>query len=251
MEAITRAPPPMPDIDVFADRYRQLLGGFNVYCSTPSVADAVLPPRVHTFYRGLSFSYPAQVTSVGFEDVVFRIDPQQVDAVAYTGFAFITSPLHGTTFRAWSRDVDRGMRLATFSHFQRYRESPEQRRSPRVEPRAAVPVDVRDAHRAARGRLLDVSPVALAAEFDKAHGRLMQLGNVVRLRVQQLESEDCPPLETTAHISRVIASRDDGGVGCRAVMHLDIDAALRKRLEGYVLRRRRELLAEMRSALAT
>ena len=46
VEAITRAPPPMPDIDVFADRYRQLLGGFNVYCSTPSVADAVLPPRV-------------------------------------------------------------------------------------------------------------------------------------------------------------------------------------------------------------
>ena len=232
-----------------AEHQVQMMLAFNVYRSV-TLLDVLDRPKVHAFVNGLAVSGEVQVVCADEGGVVVEVEPAQLAALERSGIALVESPLHGATYRAHVDGVKRGRRYASLSGFEAFDAYSERRGLSRVVPVYPVLAHVSEGDYMTSGRVVDLSPGALAADFDRAAvSRLLACASV-RLDVwgDSGDTEGFPDFMTSARFTRRTNRMHEGEAVCRAVLEFEAYPALERTLRQYVARRQRELLIELGGA---
>ena len=231
-----------------AQRYQQLIAGFNVY-RTASLRDALAPLRVTTCVRGLVVDGEARVVSADTCGVVFNVGRPQLNALVDTGFGIVASPVHGASYRARVDDANTERKLVSLSHFEPYRDHTERRATSRVVPEDPMLVRVTRGEREASGRVVDISVSALAARFDTAAADHLDAKDEVHLQVwgQEVGKRSLSDFEVTARVLRA-RTEDEDARARHVVFVLESYVSLDRRLGAYVAARQHRLMVALAQA---
>ncbi len=227
-------------------RLSQMTEAFNVY-RTSTLLDVLDRPRTFAFVDGVVVESAARVVSADPGGLVLAIDRGQLAALETTRTLLVESPLHGTTFRAEVEVVDHRRGLVSIRDLTAFHAYHERRGHGRTVPGTAMLARVCGLGREARGRVVDLSPRALAADFDR--DGFHRVARAPLVRVDVWGEHDTPSLledfEATAHIRRTEEHSDHGKAACRVVLELDAYPALERALRRYVAGRQREILTRL------
>jgi hypothetical protein len=242
----SEAPPPKSPS---SERIEQMLGAFNIY-RTENLLDLLDRPRAIVFVDGVVLEGEADVVTADPGGVILQVDRRVLAAITRSGSALIESPLHGATYRATLEAVDPARAYVSLCALEPFDSYHERRGDTRTVPGTPMLVRVHGLGREASGRVVDLSPGSLAADFDQEGFARVAGADLVRLAVWG-EPGTCTVLddfETTARIQRTFLHQEEGRCACRAVLVLDTYPALERALRRYVARRQREVLTELRLA---
>jgi hypothetical protein len=244
--ATTHAAPASAEV---VEHQERMMLAFNVY-RTATLLDVLDRPKVHAFVDGLAVSGEVHVVCADEGGVVVEVEPAQLSALERSGLALVESPLHGATYRARVDGVKRGRRYASLSRFEAFDAYSERRGLSRVVPVYPVLAHVSEGDDMTSGRVVDLSPGALAADFDRAAVTRLLDYDSVRLDVwgDGNDTGGFPDFMTSARFTRRAERMHEGVAVCRAVLEFEAYPALERTLRQYVARRQRELLIELGGA---
>ena len=236
-----------PEINIRSRRYRQLLAGFHVYLTPGEVGEALPTPRIYTCFRGVPVASEAKVVDADENLVTFKVNRYQANALAETEFALIKSPLHGITFRAYPRAVDRDACLAGFTHFIRHEAGAEQRVNVRLEPAEPILVHLRFKRTRIQAALLDLSVVAIAVFVRDADPAVLREGakGTVRLEIPERPGHEAFEIDCKGEIRRILAWAGDDPNDFRVVLQLQAKDQLMTRINDYILEQQTAILMTM------
>jgi hypothetical protein len=236
-----------PPLEPSAERLEQMLGAFNIY-RTETLLEMLDRPRAIVFVDGVAVEGEADVVTADPGGVILQVDGRLLAAISRTRSALIESPLHGATYRAALEEVDPARGYVSLCALEPFDARHERRLQTRTVPGMPMLARVHGLGHETSGRVVDLSPRSLAADFERERFERVAGAELVRVEVWG-EHGTCAVLddfETTARIQRTFLREKEGRCACRAVLALDTYPALDRALRRYVARRQREVLTELR-----
>ncbi len=230
-------------------RRSQTLQAFNVY-RTAAVADVLDRPRTYAFVDGVAVRCAVRVISADPGGVVLSVGRNHLTAMERAQMVLLESPLHGATFRTAIDEVDPLNGYVSVSRLQPCGKHHERRAVARAVPGLAMPVRVHTEAHEAMGRVVDLSPSAVAADFEHDRFLPLSLATSVRLDVSgdPDETSELESFVADARIRRTSEREHRGLLACRAVFEFDSYPALDRVLRRYVARRQLHVLTGLLAA---
>jgi len=201
------------------------------------------PMTLYNTYRGLPFSYEADILAVEQGNVVTRVDRHQAVSMALEGRTFLYSGAFPEVIRANVVEVDFRKEQATINEFIGVGDNVGKRTSIRVQPDESLEAEIYDGRRRIRGRIVDISGSGMCI-FTFAidmYGLSFRLGWEVYIDFKP------PNTDTMVRFLGVITNINyhNGSYLHRLGLKIFPNPEIRPLLEEYVAKQQKVILDEM------
>ncbi len=238
---------PLPDMDPTREDHVTLLTSFQQYETWDKNGEQDYELECSTFFRGIPVDFDVTVHSAEASALVLNVHPYLAAALSRLGYATLRSSLHDSRFRAYAGAVDLQSKTVTFTHLVAAEGPADRREHIRVEPGAAISVELRNETEVFRGRLIDISTAAFAVYGrDLPEGSLGK-GTEYRARLSLPLRDDAPPLdlEFPAKVERLVSKLAGDPRARKVVFLIESNAAVEARLSEYISHRQSEIISEL------
>ena len=201
------------------------------------------PMTLYNTYRGLPFSYDADVLVVEQGRVVIRMDQHQAVSMASEGRTYIYSSTLPEVIRANVVGVNFKKKQATLNEFVGVGDAVGKRMSVRVQPDESLEAEIYDGRRRIRGRIADISSngMCIFTFATDVYGLSFKLGWEVYI-------DFVPPnTDTMVRFLGVITNINyhDGSYLHRLGLKIFPNPEIKPILEEYVVKQQQVILEEM------
>ncbi len=238
-----------PDVNNNDPSYQKLLQTFKNYIDKDNQEEGDYELKIHTYYRGIPVDLDAKVLLVDSGSVTFSIHPYEAVALSKFGMAFISSSIHGTAFKAYTRDVDIIKRTATFTHFVSHDHLNERRSFVRVEPCRNIKAKLINDLNEVNGTLYDLSEISVSIYLRNINIDRFQQDQPVQLitNLPNVFEKKSTLINTPCKIMKVYKQTKGDPNAHRVVVKLEDDHNLKSRLIEYICQRQSEILHELKT----
>ncbi len=201
------------------------------------------PMTLYNTYRGLPFSYDADILAVEQGSLVTRVDRHQAVSMASEGRTHLYNETFPEVIRANVVGVDFKKRQATLHEFVGVGESIGKRSNIRVQPDESLEAEVYDGRRRIRGRIADISDSGMCIFTFAAdmYGLSLRIGWEVYIDFMP------PNTDTTVRFLGVVTNLNyhDGSYLHRLGLKIYPNPEIKPLLEEYIVKQQRVILEEM------
>jgi len=201
------------------------------------------PMTLYNTYRGLPFSYDADVLAVEPGSVVTRVDRHQAVSMSSEGRTYLYISTLPEVIRANVVGVDFKNKQATLNEFIGVGDTVGKRTSVRVQPDESLEAEIYDGRRRIRGRIADISAsgMCIFTSATDMYGLSFRLGWEVYIDFMP------PNTDTMVRFLGVITNINyhDGSYLHRLGLKIFPNPEIKPVLEEYVVKQQRVILDEM------
>jgi hypothetical protein len=208
-----------------------------------NLISAQKPITLYNTYRGLPFSYDADILAVEQGSVITRVDRHQAVSMASEGRTHLYDRSLPEVIRANVVGVDFKTKQATLNEFIGVGDAVGKRASVRVQPDESLEAEIYDGRRRIRGRIADISDsgMCIFTFATDMYGLSFRIGWEVYIDFMP------PNSDTMVRFLGVITNINyhDGSYLHRLGLKIYPNPEIKPLLEEYVVKQQQVILAEM------